>query len=199
MTAPSAAFPEVTGAILTGGSSRRLGRDKVLLPYQGKPLGLHIYRILEDLLPEILLIGHPRPALEALGLTSYPDRMSGKGALGGLYTALTIATTQYVFVAAADMPFLTADLITGILSHRHDADAVIPRGPAGPEPLCAVYSTSCTGTIGNNLDKGSLKIISALEGLTILYPDIEPDEDIPDPFFNINYPEDLEKLGKDRE
>jgi molybdopterin-guanine dinucleotide biosynthesis protein A len=194
MKPPSAAFPEVTGAILTGGTSRRLGRDKVLLPYQGKPLVLHIYSILKDLFPKIFLIGHPRPELEALGLACFPDRIPGKGALGGLYTALNIAAAKYVFVAAADMPFLTADLISGILSYRHDADAVIPKGPAGPEPLCAVYSTSCIRTIEHNLGKGSLKIISALEGLTIRFPEIEPDKGIPDPFFNINYPEDLEAL-----
>jgi molybdopterin-guanine dinucleotide biosynthesis protein A len=54
MTQPAAAFEEVTGAILIGGKSRRLGRDKILLPYEGKPLVLHMYELLNGLFPRTL-------------------------------------------------------------------------------------------------------------------------------------------------
>jgi len=191
MTPRSAAFEEVTGAILIGGKSRRLGRDKVLLPYEGKPLIVHLHQILQDLFPRILLIGHPRPVLKELGFSCVPDRVPHKGVLGGIYTALDAAVTPYVFVAGADMPFLTVSLISDLLGHRHLADAVIPRGPRGLEPLCAVYSSSCFESIRHSLDTGALRIMTAISDLRVLTPEVRPVDSEPDPFFNINYPEDL--------
>ncbi len=196
MNQPAATFEEVTGEILIGGQSRRLGRDKILLPYDGKPLVVHLHGLLESLFPKILLIGHPRPELETLGLSCIPDLIPDKGALGGIYTALKTASTPYVFVAGADMPFLTTSLISDILGHRYEADAVIPRGPRGLEPLCAAYSTSCADAIKRSLERDMLKIMGALDGLAVLSPEITPGDDEPDPFLNINYPEDLGILGK---
>jgi molybdopterin-guanine dinucleotide biosynthesis protein A len=92
------------------------------------------------------------------------------------------------------MPFLTPSLITRILSHRHKVDAVIPRGPRGLEPLCAVYSRACTDTLRQNLERGTLKILAALDGLRILSPEVAQQYGEPDPFININYPGDVEKL-----
>ena len=194
MNQPGAPFEEVTGAILIGGQSRRLGRDKVLLYYQGKPLAVHLHGILTSLFPRVLLIGHPRPELEDLGFTCLPDLVPGKGVLGGIYTALSAAATPHVFIAGADMPFLTPALISTILSHRHLADAVIPRGPRGLEPLCAVYSKSCADVMEESLRVGTLKIMAALENMTVLSPEVSPDNGEPDPFININYPEDVEML-----
>lgn len=192
-----AAFEEVTGAVLIGGKSRRLGRDKVLLPFDGKPLAAHMHDLLKELFQETLLIGHPRPELESLGFTCIPDLVPGKGVLGGIHTALHKSTTPFVFVIGADMPFVTGPLISRILVHRHTADAVIPQGPKGMEPLCAVYSTSCTSIIRQNIEAGTLRVTAALDRLKVLSPEIAPYGDDPDPFININYPEDVAKLEKD--
>ena len=194
MISSAAAFADVTGVILIGGKSKRLGRDKALLPYEGKPLALHMHDLFEGLFHRTVLIGHLRPELESYGLTCIEDLVPGKGVLGGIYTALTVGKAPYVFVAGVDMPFLTPTLISGILNHRHDADAVIPRGPRGMEPLCGVYSTSCTGTIKRNIESGTLQIMAALNGLKIVSPEIMPAAGEPDPFLNINYPEDWDAL-----
>jgi molybdopterin-guanine dinucleotide biosynthesis protein A len=197
MTPPSAAFKEVTGAILIGGHSRRLGRDKVLLPHEGKPLAVHLHGLLAGLFPRVFLVGHPRPELVDLGLTCIPDLVPDMGVLGGIYTALVSAATPHVFITGADMPFLTTSLISRILDQRHLADAVIPKGSRGLEPLCAVYSTSCADTLRQNIEKGRLKITAALGSLKILSPTVMPEEGDQDPFININYPEDVGVLEKD--
>ena len=197
MTQPAAAFEEVTGAILIGGKSRRLGRDKILLPYEGKPLVLHMYELLNGLFPRTLLIGHPRPEFESHGLTSIPDLVPDKGVLGGIFTALTNGAAPFVFIVGVDMPFLKPSLITRILSHRHKVDAVIPRGPRGLEPLCALYSSSSLPTIEQSLERGILKIMAALDGLQVVSPEVTPESGEPDPFININFPEDLEILKDD--
>ena len=165
-----------------------------MLPLGGKPLAVHMHSLLADLFSKVILIGHSRPELEKMGLTSVPDLISGKGVLGGIYTALHVCKTPYVFVVAADMPFLTPSLISGILAYRHKADAVIPSGPKGMEPLCAVYSKACIGTIKESIERNTLKVIEALDGLKVLSPEIGQKDSEPDPFININCPEDLEKL-----
>ena len=197
MNPRSGTFEEVTGAILIGGQSRRLGRDKVLLSYEGKPLVLHIHRLLNGLFPRTLLIGHPRPELETHGLTCIPDLVPDKGVLGGIYTALNTAATPYVFVTGADMPFLTTSLISEILDHRGNADAVIPRGPRGFEPLCALYSKRCAVPMKNAIDGGTFKIMAALEGLNIITPEITVAEGDQNPFANINYPQDISIIEGD--
>jgi molybdopterin-guanine dinucleotide biosynthesis protein A len=194
MNTPQAPFEDATGAVLIGGRSKRLGRDKVILTYGEKPLAAFMHGLLQDLFGQVLLVGHTRHELDALGLVSVPDAFPGKGVLGGIYTALTLSSEPYVFVTGADMPFLTPGLITRILDLRHAADAVIPRGVGGFEPLCAVYSKSCTEKVRQSLDEGVLKILPALEGLAIESPVIIPAPGDPDPFFNINTVEDWEKL-----
>jgi molybdopterin-guanine dinucleotide biosynthesis protein A len=79
---------DVAGAILVGGRSQRFGKDKVLLPFQGKPLIAHLCGILEPLVREILIVGHPRPEFEALNLRVVEDLLPDAGPLGGIYTAL---------------------------------------------------------------------------------------------------------------
>jgi molybdopterin-guanine dinucleotide biosynthesis protein A len=135
MNSSAVAIDEVTGAILTGGKSRRLGRDKVLLPHEGKPLALHMHDLLRELFPRVILIGHARPELKIHGLECVEDLIPGKGVLGGIYTALNTAHTPHIFVAGADMPFITRSIISAVVSHRNGPDAVVPRGPRGLEPL----------------------------------------------------------------
>lgn len=187
-------FEDVTGVILVGGQSRRLGHDKVLLQFDGTPIIEHLHNLLKPLVHEILLIGHRRPEFDTFGFRVIKDIIPGAGPLGGIYTALMSSTTSFVFVVAGDMPFVSASLISTIVQERRDADAVIPSGPRGLEPLCAVYSRSCTETLRTSLEKGNRRIVSALEGLNTLMPEISVQSNGQDPFFNINYPEDLEVL-----
>ena len=194
MTPPRNALEDVTGAILVGGRSRRLGYDKILLPYQGKPLILYPYEILSSLFIHTYLIGHSRPELDHQGLKCIPDRFPAHGVLGGIYTALLSSPTPYVFIAAGDMPFLTQDVIDEILNHRYEADVVIPAGSRGMEPLCAVYSQSCLEPMRNNIGLGKLKVMVALAELNIYRLKVIPGKADSDPFFNVNTPEDLEKL-----
>jgi molybdopterin-guanine dinucleotide biosynthesis protein A len=189
-----AVFEDVTGAILVGGKSSRLGCDKVLLRLDGRPVFQHLCGLLEPLVFEVLLVGHNRPEFETLGFRVVQDIVPNAGPLGGIFTALMSATTPYVFVAAGDMPYLTVPLISTIVQDRGDVEAIIPKGPMGYEPLCAVYSRACTEPLRSSLERGNRRIMTALEGLKILTPEIPSKDEEQDPFFNINYPEDLKKL-----
>lgn len=131
-------------AIQAGGRSSRMGEDKALRPFLGHPL---IERIVARLRPaaDELLITTNRPEDYAwLGLPLFTDLEPGRGALGGLLTALSAARQPLVGVVACDMPFASAKLIrrSAQLLQEESVDVVIAGTQAGLEPLHAVYRRS---------------------------------------------------------
>ena len=177
---------DVAGAILVGGRSRRFGKDKVLLTHGGKPLLAHLREILAPAVREIMVVGHHRREFEDLELRVVEDLLPDAGPLGGIYTALKSTDAPFILAVAADMPFLTSSLLEEIIRARGGHDAVIPRGPRGLEPLCAVYSRTCLDPMGKNLEAGVNKILLALSGLKVITPDAAVNGEGKDPFFNIN-------------
>ena len=128
-------------AILSGGKSARMGRDKALLPFLGRPLILRILERLQSLSNEIFVMTD-RPADYAfLGIPIYPDLEPGRGALGGLAGALHATKNPLLALVACDMPFVSPALF----EYERDrmvasgADVVIPSTTQGLEPLHAVY------------------------------------------------------------
>ncbi len=118
-----------------------MGRDKALIPFLGRPL---IERVLERLSPladEILVTTNRPEDYRYLGLPLAGDAFPGRGALGGLYTALHAAGQPLVAVAACDMPFASAALFDylRLTLLRTGSNAAIPRTAGGTEPFHAVY------------------------------------------------------------
>jgi molybdopterin-guanine dinucleotide biosynthesis protein A len=131
----------LTVVIQAGGESRRMGQDKALLHFLGKPL---IQRVVERLAPladEVLVTTNRPEAYQFLGLPLIPDVIPGRGALGGLYTALSAARQPLVAVVACDMPFASPRLLEAErdLLLASGSDAVIPQTEGGTEPFHAVY------------------------------------------------------------
>jgi molybdopterin-guanine dinucleotide biosynthesis protein A len=127
--------------VQAGGQSSRMGQDKALKPFLGRPL---IQRVIERLQPiaDELLVTTNRPADYAfLNLPLFPDLKPGRGALGGLYTALFSAKHPIAAVVACDMPFASAELFKAAsnILVKEEADLVIAKTDEGYEPLHAVY------------------------------------------------------------
>jgi molybdopterin-guanine dinucleotide biosynthesis protein A len=154
---------KLTVVVQAGGQSRRMGSNKALLPFLGKPL---IQRVIDRIRPvadEILITSNQPEDFEFLDLPVFCDLLPGYGALGGLLTALTISTSPVTAVVACDMPFVSADLL------KHQAkilesgnwDAVVPKSPSGYEPLHAVYRTqTCRQAVQQAIEVGEKKMIA---------------------------------------
>ena len=130
-----------SAVIQAGGESRRMGQNKALMEFCGQPL---IARVVERIRPAVdeMLMSTQEPELYAfLGLPMYADIFPGKGALGGLYTALKAARGERVVVVGCDMPFVSRAMLTRMLAvmDAEGADVVIPETENGLEPLHAVY------------------------------------------------------------
>jgi molybdopterin-guanine dinucleotide biosynthesis protein A len=209
----------VSGIILAGGASRRMGRDKAWIEIEGRPLVERVVERLGLVCKEILLVtNHPEPS-KRLGARLVSDTFPGKGSLGGIFSGLEAARFDRAIVVACDMPFLNAALLRYMLSFSAEDDVVIPsapmlRKPRGSmredsgqpnadrptakdidlHPLHAVYSKHCLAPIKARLAADDLRMIS-------FHPDVrvrvvnsaEVERFDPDhlSFFNVNTPEDL--------
>lgn len=149
-------YADVTGVILAGGRSTRMGRDKARLEIDGITFFAKVAAVFRDLFPRVLIAGE-RPDLAGADLPYVPDRYPGS-ALGGLYTGLAMADTPFIFVAPCDMPFPSAELIRSVLDRRAGFDVVVPRNPAGLEPLFAAYGKNCLAPMREMLERGHYRI-----------------------------------------
>ena len=153
----------LTVCVQAGGASSRMGEDKALKPFLGRPL---IQRVIERLLPiadEVIVTANRPEDYQFLNLRLIPDLKPGRGALGGLYTAIASATHPIVAVAACDMPFASATLFEAMtrLLVENEADVVIARSDEGYEPIHAVYRReTCLPAIEAAIEADQWKVIA---------------------------------------
>lgn len=126
----------VTGILLAGGQSSRMGSDKAWLEFEGKPIIEHVINRVRPLCSELYIVANDRVAYEPLGLPIISDVFPGKGPLGGLYSGLLAAPRHHCLAVACDMPFLNVSLIEYMMSLAPSYDVVIPRAkdPSGRTP-----------------------------------------------------------------
>ena len=185
-----------TLAILAGGQSRRMGRDKAFVQLAGKPLIQHTLDRCAALgQAETILIANAPADYAHLGLPMHPDALPGKGSLGGIYTALCHASCPVVLALACDMPFVEAGLLRFMLAQLDDeTDIVVPRVQGYPQGMHAIYRTTCLPHIRRQLDRDRLKIIGFYPDVRVRYLD-EADYAAHDPqarsFTNLNTPDEL--------
>ncbi len=187
----------ITIVIQAGGESRRMGRDKALVPFLGRPMITRVLERVRPLADEILITTNSREGLDFLGLPLVADILPGSGALGGLYTALQAASHPLVAVIACDMPFASRDLLAyqcDVLIHE-GVDVVLPATNQGMEPLHAVYRRDvCLPAVEAALNQGQRRMIAWFERVKVRVLNEDEIEAV-DPgrlaFMNVNTPEEL--------
>jgi molybdopterin-guanine dinucleotide biosynthesis protein A len=183
--------------IQAGGESRRMGRDKALIPFLGQPLIERVIRRVAVLADEILVTTNRPEDYSFLELPCYPDVIPNRGALGGIYTALYAASQPFVAVVACDMPFVSSQLLAYERDLLQDPslDAAIPKTEGGTEPFHAVYRReTCLKEILNALNGDKWRVDAWFARVSIHY--LQPMEVARyDPqglaFRNVNTPEEL--------
>ena len=176
-----------------------MGEDKALKPFLGRPL---IQRVIERLTPiadEIIVTTNHPEAYNFLNLRLVSDLKPGRGALGGLYTAIASAAHPIVAVVACDMPFASPSLIetASRLLVEEDADVIIAKGEEGYEPLHAVYRReTCMPAIESAIEADQWKVIAWFPKVKVRELRVEELKQS-DPsglaFWNVNTPEEFAK------
>ena len=182
--------------------SSRMREDKALKKFLGKPL---IERVIERLnhIADELIVTTNRPAdYEFLNTRLIPDLIPERGALGGLYTAISSATHPYVGVVACDMPFASKMFFENSikLMVAEEADVVISKGDEGYEPLHALYRREVCVSVIESAIQADLWKVSAWFPQVKVYTLTSDEMKIIDPsglcFWNLNTPEEFAKAEK---
>lgn len=192
----------ITLSIQAGGESRRMGRDKALMPFLGRPLILQVMERLAAFADEVIITTNQPADYTFLGLPLFADLQPGRGALGGLYTAINAAKHPLVAVVACDMPFASRALFEyeRDLLVESGADVVISSTAEGLEPLHAVYRrATCLPAIQDALAAGEWKLIAWFPNVKVRT--LTPEETARhDPqglaFLNLNTPEDFRQAER---
>ena len=149
---------EVTCAILAGGKSKRMGRDKALIPVGDRALLSRVYAVAEEVFSDILVLSNLHTHLDKVRGPIVKDVIPRQGPMIGIVSALLYARTPYVFVLACDMPFLRKEAIEYVLTAARGEDIVIPKTEKGFEPLHALYNRSCISPLLSAIERGRMKI-----------------------------------------
>lgn len=155
---PVSSLPGITGVILAGGASSRMGTDKALLELAGERLLARVYQPMASLFASTLLVTNNPERYSFLPCPAVPDLYPGEGSLAGIHAALHHAPTDLVFVVACDMPFVSPELVRHICGLAPGYDAVVPLSQDGIEPLHALYRTSCLPVMERMLENGEKRI-----------------------------------------
>lgn len=188
----------ITGAILAGGRSSRMGRNKALLEYQGERLADRAVRRFRSVFDEVLLVANDASAYRDAGVPVVADLVSGMGPLGGLHAALRFATHDRVFLAACDMPFAEPAMAPFLDELAPDADVVVPVFRGTFETMHALYGRGALPAIEAALRAARPKMIGFYDQVEVR-PVTESElgerfGDLALAFWNLNTPEDYLRL-----
>ena len=188
-------YAGTTGVLLAGGASKRMGFDKAFILMAGEALYTRALDLLCRYFNEVIIAGD-RPDLACPEIPVIPDIYPGS-ALGGLFTGLSAAETDWVFVAPCDMPYPDPRILEQLLALRERVDAVVPRTPAGFEPVFALYHKNCLLHMEAMLRSNQFRIFDFYQKINVQYLDWhEMPGDWQRSLLNINTPEQLEQLRR---
>jgi len=159
----------MTGIILSGGKSSRLGTNKAFLEINGERLIDRTVKKFRELFHEVILVTNESLLYLDQDVTMVTDIYKEKGPLGGLYAGLFYASFDYAFLCACDMPSLNIEFIRYMMGRVAGYDIVVPETADGFHPLHAIYSRRCLPTIKSLLMRDRLKMIGCFKGMRVLF------------------------------
>ncbi|MWV46532.1 NTP transferase domain-containing protein [Paenibacillus sp. HJL G12] len=196
---------EITGVVLAGGQSSRMGRNKALLTVGREKVIDTIISAMSEVAQDILISANDLNAYRELGKKIIEDQFPGQGPLSGIHAALQAANTPWIMVAACDMPFVSSDLFRFLVktvaevqisdTGESNCQAMIPIGDGRVQPLLGAYHISSLPALEESLKSGKLRMTDWLAQLRVQYITEEvllheTGMEASRAFFNMNNPED---------
>ena len=186
---------DISALILAGGKSRRMGRDKGLLKYQGKSLCGHIIEAVAPCCSELFIVTkHPEYA--RFGIPLLTDNYSNKGPLAGIEAGLMASSKLYQLVLSCDMPLLSSTILkklcvqasdTKTICHFNDQDRI--------QPLPGLYPTNLVSILQKSIHENQLSLSGFLKNQACQAIDLTAQEK--KQLLNINNLSDYHQLNHD--
>jgi molybdenum cofactor guanylyltransferase len=193
----------VQGVVLAGGASRRFGRDKALVDFNGEPSIARLCRVLQIATSAPVRIIGDTEKYKRTGFECIADRWPGEGPLGGIITALDAGSDSndsrsWSLIIGCDMPFLTVEWLQHLATRAvaSKAEVVVPESNYGLEPLCACWRSSAAPTLTRVFDEGVRRVTEAMKHVSMEVLDAadwKRFDNFDRLFWNMNTPADYEE------
>lgn len=190
---------KLTGIILAGGKSSRMGKDKSLLNFNNKTLITQMTDTLKKVtsINEIFIVSNESNKYSFSDVKEISDIYPNKGPLGGIHAGLLSANNDYAFITACDMPFVNNKLIEYIISESFGFDVTSPKINNSIEPLCAVYSNRCLPYVEESLEENIRCAFDFYSKVKVNYLSEDKIKAVGIPekiFYNVNTPKDYDSI-----
>lgn len=186
----------LVGFAVAGGRSRRMGRDKSLLPWGETDLLGHALARLRALTDDVRILSGPKVRYADRAVPVHPDLLDDAGPLAGVLTGLERVEERTGLFLGVDLPLVPAALLVRLAELAADFDAVVPASTRGPEPLCAAYGPRCLEAVRRRAAAGELTMTAFWPEVRVREIKSRELEAFGDPdvlFLNVNTPEDYER------
>ena len=191
-------YTDITGVILAGGRSRRMGVNKALLEIDGVTVIERMARLLKEIFSEVILITNTPEEYAFLQLKMHPDIYLNKGPLAGIHSALLNSQTEKNFIISCDIPFMTAEVIKDMINIRTAEPVTVVRADGYIQQLAGLYHKkvlpAAEELLSGEYESKKCRVLSLIDkcGAEIIEADTLP-SCRKDTFFNMNSREDYEK------
>ncbi len=186
---------DVTGFVVAGGQSRRMGTDKALLAWGETTLLDHALALLREVTDDVRILCGPERRYQDRRVPLIVDAAAESGPLVGVLSGLRVLERPLGLFLAVDLPHVPVELLRHLVSLAGDADVVVPSGVRGPEPLCAVYARDCLEPVRKSIARGEMKMTGFWGRVRIralVAPELAAFGDPELLFLNVNSPEDYQ-------
>uniref|UniRef100_A0A832G1A7 Probable molybdenum cofactor guanylyltransferase n=1 Tax=Ignavibacterium album TaxID=591197 RepID=A0A832G1A7_9BACT len=191
-------YSDITGVILAGGKSSRMGVNKSFLKLGNQTIIERIVELMKSIFTEVIIITNTPDEYKFLKLPLYEDIYKWKGPLAGIHSALTHSRTEKIFVLSCDVPFMSKEMIEYIVEYKSDKSIVFCEAAGYHQPLVGVYSKKILSAIEKFISNNEISNKSFHQFLKIVDVEIIHPEKLSfykdEIFFNVNRPEDYEQL-----
>jgi molybdopterin-guanine dinucleotide biosynthesis protein A len=186
----------MTGIILSGGESRRMGTDKAFLKVDGIPMVEHVLRALRSVVSHIIVVTNTPGPYASYDVEIVSDAYDKRGSLIGIYSGLLRSRDECNLIVACDMPFMNPRLLSYMAGLANAYDIVLPKVGELVEPLHAVYHRRLIPIMDNHIKRGQLQIKGIFEGLrmrTVTEEEIDRYDPERRSFINLNTPNEYKE------
>jgi len=164
---PGTRVPDLSGIVLAGGQSRRMGTNKALVEVDGVPMIQRVLHALAACCADVLVVTKDPEAYAHLGVRVVADEQRIQTPLVGVCSGLRATATPWAFVAACDLPFLSPEAVRLLAGLAEGFDAAVPHVDGRWHPLHAVYAAAALPALEGRLASGVRRMITALEVLRV--------------------------------
>lgn len=182
----------ITGVILAGGKSSRMGTDKGFLKLNGKLFIEHIIAVLTPFVSEIIIVSN-HPEYDNFKLKRVPDFVENAGPLAGVYSGLLASKTENNLVLSCDIPLINSEILAELVRQIDDVSEIIQIESNGKTmPLISVYNKSCETVFSSLLNQGERRLRFAVNQCKV--KNILLNKEQEKRVSNINTPEQLKEI-----